>query len=163
MKLYIVIALIACVCSFNGCSNDNTFLDVTKSTATSVSNDTGTNDTGDFYISWQKSLGGTQNDEATSIEKTNDGGYVVAGHTNSNDGDVTGNHGMGDYWVVKLDANGTKQWAKCFGGSDFDRALSIQQTGDGGYIVAGSTWSNNGDVTGYHDQMDYWIVKLDAN
>ena len=167
MKRYIVIALIACVCFFNGCGSDNTFLDVTKSSATSVSDDTGTNDTGDFYISWQKCLGGSNGEGAYSIQQTSDGGYIVAGNTFSNDGDVTGYHGGDEYWVVKLDSNGNIKWQKCLGGSGNDYAYSIQQTSDGGYIVAGYTTSNDGDVTGFHDgyefATDYWVVKLDAN
>ena len=171
MKRYIVIALIACVCFFNGCGSDNTFLDVTKSSATSVPDDTGTNDTGDtdtndtgdFYISWQKCLGGSAHDNATSIQQTSDGGYIVAGNTFSNDGDVTGYHGGDDYWVVKLDSNGNMKWQKCLGGSYGDCAKYIQQTSDGGYIVAGYTFSNDGDVTGLHGDSDYWVVKLDSN
>src|SRR4051794_1392598 len=53
-------------------------------------------------ITWQKSLGGTDNDIANSIQQTTDGGYIVAGETQSTNGDVTGNHGSYDYWVVKL-------------------------------------------------------------
>jgi len=53
---------------------------------------------------WQKCLGGSRLDEANSAQQTTDGGYVVAGDTNSTDGDVSGNHGNGDAWAVKLDA-----------------------------------------------------------
>jgi hypothetical protein len=111
-------------------------------------------------IQWQKSLGGTAEDRAYSIQQTTDGGFVVAGYTYSNDGDVTGNHGY-DYWVVKLDTNGNIQWQKCLGGSGLEKSNSIQQTGDGGYIVAGFTNGNDGDVTGQHGAADYWLVKLD--
>ncbi len=114
--------------------------------------------TGD--IQWQKSLGGSGVDIAYSVQQTTNGGYIVAGHSKSNDGDVTGNHGAGDYWIVKLDSNGNILWQKSMGGSSADYARSIQQTTDGGYIVAGFTWSNDGDVTGNHGSHDYWIVKL---
>ncbi|MBK5286119.1 MAG: hypothetical protein JJE25_12025, partial [Bacteroidia bacterium] len=113
-------------------------------------------------IQWQKCLGGTGDDRANSIQQTSDGGYIVAGSALSNDGDVTGQHGYGDYWVVKLDSFGTLQWQKCLGGDTMDYASSIIQTSDGGYIVAGHTRSNNGDVTGNHGSMDYWIVKLNS-
>ena len=115
--------------------------------------------------SFSKCLGGSDYDEAHSIWQTSDGGYIIAGYTNSNDGDVSGNHGRGDYWIVKLDRKGNIIWQKCLGGSDYDEAQSIQQTSDGGFIVAGSTWSNNGDVTGKHgssEEFDYWIVKLNG-
>jgi uncharacterized repeat protein (TIGR02543 family) len=113
-------------------------------------------------IQWEKSLGGSGSDGAFSIQQTSDGGNVVAGYSSSNDGNVTGNHGGYDYWVVKLDTVGNIQWEKSLGGSGFDSARSIQQTSDGGYIVAGSSTSNNGDVNGNHGANDFWAVKLDA-
>ncbi len=112
-------------------------------------------------ISWQKSLGGTGYDDATSIQQTIDGGYIVAGQSSSTDGDVTGNHGDWDYWVVKLDNTGAISWQKSFGGSGADLGQSIQQTIDGGYVVAGRSSSTDGDVTGNHGDWDYWVVKLD--
>jgi len=116
-------------------------------------------------IEWQKALGGSLDDYAYSVQQTSDGGYIVAGYTQSNDGDVSGNHGeLGyDYWIVKLDSNGNIEWKKTLGGSDYDKAYSIQQTNDGGYIVVGHTWSNDGDVSGNHGGEDYWVVKLDSN
>jgi len=114
-------------------------------------------------IQWQKSLGGSGQDRAYSVEQTADGGYIVAGWTSSNDGDVTGFHGnnFSDYWVVKLDSNGNLQWQKCLGGTSPDGAYSVEQTADGGYIVAGFTQSADGDITGFHGAVDYWIAKLD--
>lgn len=95
---------------------------------------------------------------------------MVAGHSNSNDGDVSGHHGAtitsSDMWVVKIDSLGILQWQKSLGGSNNDYGSSIQQAIDGGYIVAGHSISNDGDVTGHHgvflnnDKYDYWIVKL---
>lgn len=119
------------------------------------------NSTGD--IQWQKSLGGSNVDDAQSIRQTTDGGYIIAGSSNSSDGDISGNHGNYDYWIVKLDSSGNMQWQKSLGGSSVDMAQSIQQTSEGGYIVAGSSSSNDGDVNGNHGGGDYWIVKLDIN
>ncbi len=62
--------------------------------------------------------------------------------------DVSGNHGEEDFWIVKLDGFGTIQWQKSLGGSEDDHARSIQQTTDGGYIVAGDSESNDGDILG---------------
>ena len=113
-------------------------------------------------IDWEKSLGGTGADHAYSVRQTTDGGYIVAGYSNSHDGDVTGNHGGDDYWVVKLTAAGDIDWQKSLGGSWNDNGMDARQTADGGYIVTG--WSNsfNGDVTGNHGGNDYWVVKLDS-
>lgn len=114
-------------------------------------------------IEWQKALGGTNLDFSRSIQQTTDGGYIVAGGTKSNDGDVYGNHGGSDFWVVKLASTGTIQWQKTLGGTNFEFAYSIQQTTDGGYILAGNTNSNDGDVFGLHGgASDAWVVKLSA-
>jgi len=113
-------------------------------------------------IQWQKCFGGTALDYANYISKTSDGGYIVTGKTSSTNGDVTGNHGGGDIWVLKLNAMGTIQWKKCFGGSASDEASSIKQTTDGGYILGGVTSSTNGDVVGKHGAKDVWIIKLNS-
>jgi hypothetical protein len=113
-------------------------------------------------IEWQKCLGGSGVDEARGICTTQDGGYVVTGKTLSNNGDVIGNHGVSDFWVVKLNGLGVIQWQKALGGSNHDRSYSIEQTNDDGYIIAGHTASNNGDVSGLHGDLDCWVVKLDS-
>lgn len=111
-------------------------------------------------IEWQKSLGGSGDDYVNSIQQTSDKGYIVVGSSNSTDGDVTGNYGGYDYWVVKLDSIGTIVWQKCLGGTGVDEAKSIYQTVDGGFVVVGLSNSTDGDVTGNHGNGDYWVVKL---
>ncbi|HXS36366.1 MAG TPA: T9SS type A sorting domain-containing protein [Flavipsychrobacter sp.] len=111
-------------------------------------------------IEWQKTYGGTNDDQLYSIQQTKDHGYIAAGFTRSTDGDISGNHGDYDYWVLKLNDTGKLLWQKCFGGSDEDRAFSVMQTIDGNYVVAGYTGSNDGQVTGNHGWFDYWIVKF---
>jgi hypothetical protein len=112
---------------------------------------------------WQKSIGGTGNERAYSIQQTTNGGYIVAGYTNSNDGVVSGNHGYSeDYWVIKLDFSGNIEWKKCFGGTQQEYATSIQQTSDNGFIVVGQSTSNDGDLINNQGYQDGWIVKLDA-
>lgn len=114
---------------------------------------------------WQKTLGGSKSDHPYAITATSDGGYVLAGWTTSNDGDVSGFHGGSsqDAWVVKLDKDGNTIWGKAFGGTRIDEALSIVNSSDGGYVMAGLTTSNNGDVSGNHGNtgtFDAWVVKL---
>jgi Secretion system C-terminal sorting domain len=111
-------------------------------------------------IEWQKSLGGSGVDKAASIQQTSDGGYIIAGMANSNDGDITGNHGAGDFWIVKLSNSGSIEWQESIGGSKGENANIIQQTNDGGYIVAGDSYSNDGDVSSNNGKSDYWVVKL---
>jgi len=113
-------------------------------------------------IEWQKCLGGSDWDGAYSIQQTTNGGFIVAGYSRSNDGDVSGNHGGYDWWVVKLNSSGDIVWQKCLGGGSEDWAYSVQQTSDGGFIVAGGTESNDGDVSGNHGGGDFWVVKLSS-
>lgn len=113
-------------------------------------------------LQWQKTLGGSGMDEAYSVKQTSDNGYIIAGWTGSSDGDITNYRGNGDYWVVKLNSSGGMVWQKALGGTNVDKAYSIQQTSDDNYIIAGYTSSNNGDVSGNHGSDDFWIVKLNG-
>jgi hypothetical protein len=103
-------------------------------------------------VAWQKTYGGSDYDWANSIQQTSDGGYILAGETES--------FGAGeiDMWVLKLDASGNAAWHKTYGGSDFDSANSIQQTSDGGYILAGDTYSFGAGA----GKNDMWVLKLDV-
>ncbi len=112
---------------------------------------------------WQKTYGGTSSDVANAITATSDGGFVVVGTTASNDGDVSGNNGSFDYWILKLNASGELLWQKTLGGSDADFGEAITLAGDGGYVVAGYSSSNDGDVSGNNGERDAWVVKLDAS
>lgn len=120
---------------------------------------------------WDRTFGGTSEDYLQSVKQTSDGGFILAGRSNSGiSGNKTGaNRGTigvtWDYWVVKIDAAGTKQWDQTYGGFDDDQLFAVQQTTDGGYILGG--YSNSG-ITGEKSQAsqgldDYWIVKIDAN
>ena len=108
----------------------------------------------DGGVAWQKTYGGSGDDLAYSIQQASDGGYIVAGFTTS----FGAGAGDGDIWVLKLNSDGSVAWQKTYGGgSSGDSAYSIQQASDGGYIVAGSTYSS---VTG---DDDIWVLKLDSN
>ena len=116
-------------------------------------------------VQWQKSLGGTLIESADDIYSTPDGGYIVGGTTQSSNGDISGFHGTFDYWVVKLDASRNIQWQKCYGGSGDETLASIKLTPDGGYILAGTSNSVDGDVTGHHGTTifpDVWVVKINS-
>ena len=98
---------------------------------------------------WARAYGGSNSDSTHSIQQTSDGGFIVAGETSSFGTNT-------DVWILKLDANGNISWQKNYGGNGVDVASSIQQTSDGGFIVAGETSSFGTDT-------DVWILKLDAN
>ena len=111
-------------------------------------------------IEWQKCYGGTSYQSEGGANSTSDGGVVMIGIVYFDDSIVTGTHGGVDYWVCKVDSSGNFQWGKTLGGTEDDIPYSIQETPDGGYLVAGYTSSIDGDVTSNHGGKDYWIVKL---
>lgn len=112
-------------------------------------------------ILWQQTLGGSTGEEwGYSLDSTADGGVLVTGIAYSADGNVTGAHGNGDLWVVRLGADGTPLWNRAFGGNESDYGLSVKSTADGGSIIIGTTGSNNGDISGYHGNGDLWILRL---
>src|SRR5262245_58694259 len=116
---------------------------------------------------WDARFGGSGDDYMQRIQPTTDGGYILAGFSSSGiSGDKTqGNQGGWDYWIVKTDVSGVKQWDARFGGSKDDVLYSFQQTADGGYILGGQSLSGiSGDKTqASQGSTDYWIVKTDAN
>lgn len=114
-------------------------------------------------IEWQKCLGGSGWDDAYSVQQTMDTGYIIAGHSDSFDGDITDSHGGDDCWIVKLNSFGEIEWQHSYGGSSTDYAYSIIQTADSGYIFTGFTGSIDGDVTGLHGEYDVWVVKISVN
>jgi len=111
-------------------------------------------------LEWQQALGGSDDETSQSLQITADGGYILAGYTASSNGDVSGNHGHQDIWIVKLSNSGAMQWQKSLGGTNNENAQCIQPSVDGGYIVSGRTFSNDGQVSGNHGDSDAWIIKL---
>ncbi|WP_375241580.1 hypothetical protein [Lacinutrix sp.] len=114
-------------------------------------------------IVWEKSFGGDEIDEAWSITKSNDGNFIIAGDTRSNNVDVSNNIGAADLWLIKISTNGELLWEKSIGGTSFDVARDITPTQDGGFLVAGSSRSNDVDVSENKGQNDAWVVKIDSN
>ncbi|HEU0136761.1 MAG TPA: T9SS C-terminal target domain-containing protein, partial [Flavobacterium sp.] len=97
-------------------------------------------------IEWQKNIGGSGSDSASTIRFTNDGGYIVAGFTNSTDYDAIGNNGSTDSMFVKMTATGSVEWSTMSGGLYSDTAFQCSQTSDGGYIATGESEVVGGDL-----------------
>ena len=114
-------------------------------------------------LNGEKCLGGSgdENGKFTSNATTRRR-LSYSGTTTSNDGDVSGNHGGSDLWLVKISANGTLEWQKCLGGSGVEEKPSIQMFArvPGGYIITATTTSNDGDVSGNHGGRDFWLMQF---
>jgi hypothetical protein len=105
-------------------------------------------------LQWSKLYGGTADDYVSAIQQTKDGGYIVAGYTNSNDlTGITRQSDLSDGWIFKLKANGDLDWQKVYGGALSDALASVQQTADDGYIASGSFTENLNDA---------WVLKINT-
>ena len=116
-------------------------------------------------VLWRRLFGGSKYEFANCIIYTKDGGFVLSGNTLSTDGDFAGlNKGLHDIFVIKLNANGQVEWKKTFGGSGDEDGVSALSTADGGFIIAGETWSADGDFKSSSARTlpDIYVMKLDA-
>jgi hypothetical protein len=115
---------------------------------------------------WNKRFGGNNTDNLTQMIRTSDGGYLLGGYSASPiSGDKTqGSQGGNDYWILKTDASGNKQWDKRFGGTGDDVLNTLIATSDGGYLLGGKSTSGiSGDKSqGSQGGQDYWIVKVSS-
>jgi hypothetical protein len=129
---------------------------------------------------WDKRYGGTRGDRFEALAQTNDGGYMLAGTSASGIGgdkteDCRGKFWNGndslcypDFWVVKIDSVGNKQWDKRYGGPFTENCYAVQQTIDGGYLIGCTSNSNSGgDKTqsaygGANNDWDFWVIKIDS-
>lgn len=119
-------------------------------------------------VSWVKPLGGSGYEEVTSVINTADGGFMVGALTESEDGDVSGNHavGTGDAWLVKLTNAGSIQWQKCYGGTGNESKTKVIEFPGGGYLFGANTQSEDGDLKRYYSSdgdNDMWVGKTDAS
>ena len=118
-------------------------------------------DTNVYFI---ETIGGSKNDAFNAITKTIDGGYIAAGYTQSNDGDIISKANISfDFLVSKFSSENILEWQKHFGGSKDDKALDIIQTLEGDFIILGSSESSDLDVSENAGSKDFWLVKLSNN
>ena len=151
------------------CLNSNILFYVAISflLTTACSKDDGTTDdntsqefTGE--VEWIKTFGGSDIDNALSVAETTDGGYAVAGYTQSINGDIKDKTATdSDFFLLKLTKAGDVSWMKTYGGSGDDRAAKVIQTEDNGFVMVGYNRSNDQDVSSNEGLRDYWVVKLD--
>jgi hypothetical protein len=100
---------------------------------------------------WERTFGGGEDDEGSSIQETSDEGFIIVGTTGS-----TG-HGSTDIWLIKTNSLGEKQWEKVFGGSKSEEGRSVRETSDGGFVIIGSTESFG------PGSSSFWLIKTDSD
>ncbi|NER13163.1 hypothetical protein GWK08_06915 [Leptobacterium flavescens] len=150
------------------------FLDVTGSNGEGNSGEIGRSSltahgVGEFWANkldangdlvWRRFFGGTNNDRAFSVVQAEDGGFVLAGASESQDFDISEGNGSYDFWVVKVSATGDLVWERSYGGSGIDHAESITRTSDNGFMVVGRSNSTDGDISNNKGNADLWLLKL---
>ena len=121
----------------------------------------------DGILLWQKSYGYLGSDIGYTLLQANDGGYLITGVLDVTASGGEGNarqsnarHAGGDYWVIKLDASGIREWSRYYGGSFTDAPYDAIQTADNGYIIVGSSDSDDVDISSNKGTYDYWIIKI---
>jgi len=145
------------------------FLDITASEGEGSTVRSNRHGIGEFWchkldvngnIEWRNYFGGTNNDRSYDAVQANDGGFIVTGFSESNDFDVSNSNGSYDYWVLKLNNSGELLWEKSLGGSEIDQARSVVKTDDNAYIIAGNSFSTDGDNSNNYGSSDFLLVKL---
>jgi len=114
-------------------------------------------------IVWQRCYGGSAYEIGTKVSALADGGAALLGYTESNDGDVVGQHGNGDAWVVRVNSAGQQMWQRPLGGSALDAASGLYALPGDGMLICGRTFSSDGDVDGLPIAGDCWVLQLLAD
>ena len=111
-------------------------------------------------LEWRKFFGGTNNDRAYGLVSSFDGGYIMAGFSESDDTDISNTKGSYDFWLVKINGEGSLVWERSFGGSGIDVAYDIERTQDDAYVIVGHTFSTDKDISLNHGESDAWLIKI---
>ncbi len=118
----------------------------------------------DLNLVWNKAIGGSRSDLVRDVIPTNDGGFLLSATTESDDGDILENKGLGDILIAKLNAGGNIEWTKTYGGSEYDgvNKHSIIKL-EIGYAFIGHTESDDANIAGRVGLSDLWLVEIDNN
>ena len=111
-------------------------------------------------LQWSRYFGGNFTDTPVGAVEMNDGGFIIAGGSDSEDTDISANKGTYDFWVVRVNADGDLVWEKSFGGTETDEARAMVKANDGNIVIVGETRSNDLDVSSNNGAADFWLIKI---
>lgn len=121
----------------------------------------------DAQLEWSKTYGGSNDDRGSSLIQTPDGGFALLGYSASNDGDLSSNNGLRDFWLIKTDVEGNLSWQKNFGYSGSDQGICIVKTSDNHILLAGvldvTASGGEGNFNRNHSKHaggDFWVLKV---
>ncbi|WGK66015.1 hypothetical protein [Croceiramulus getboli] len=147
------------------------FLDVTASEGQGNETVSAKHGVGEFWgqkldaagnLEWRRYFGGSNNDRAYKVLQAPDGGFVLFGLSESEDFDISDSKGTYDFWVIKISATGDLLWERNYGGSEIDRAYAATAAPDGGYLIAGQSFSADGDKNTHLGNSDAWLIKING-
>ena len=111
-------------------------------------------------LEWRAYYGGTNNDRAHAVVQADDGGFVLAGFSESEDFDISNSRGSYDFWVVKITNAGELVWERSFGGSGIEIAYDIAKTESNSYLITGHTFSSDEDISSNNGEADIWLIHV---
>lgn len=123
----------------------------------------GTKVTSDGTLEFRRYFGGSKDDVGRGVAQTADGGYFIAGSSESIDFNVSSPKGLYDYWIVKVGTDREIEWERSFGGSQLEFLYGFTTTRDGNYLLTGDARSMDGDVDDFRGVADFFTIKMSPN
>ena len=111
-------------------------------------------------LEWRGYFGGSNNDRAHAVVQADDGGFVLAGFSESEDFDISNSRGSYDFWVVKITDSGDLVWERSFGGTGIEIAYDIAKTETNSYLITGHTFSTDQDITSNNGEAHSWLIHV---
>jgi hypothetical protein len=160
------------VSASNGNGNDGFTTTSQQESSSNFENNAALHGVGEFWgtkvdatgtLQFRRYFGGSNNDRCYGVIDTPDGGYLMAGSSESTDFDISNSKGSYDFWVVKVNTDKELEWQRSYGGSEIDMGFGFTETLDGNYLITGDTRSSDQDVSNLKGNADFWAVKINGS
>jgi len=111
---------------------------------------------------WSRTYGGSMEDKLRGAVAMPGGGFMLLGFTTSNNGDVSGNHGQGDVWLVRINSEGSITWQKCIGGPGYETSNQLILSNGGDLLISCTARGAGDDVPNAYGNADAWLIRADT-